>query len=120
MADSYRAPGGWRVQVVTLEGTPDRRDGTWIRVTQYGVWTADVRTVAELEQFFPLGELEPDGPPLALGRLGRSGTGLAPPVVVDGLTPLPYPKTQNCASYQQDMHKRSKERRHESFSPLRR
>jgi hypothetical protein len=36
MPDRYRAPGGWRVQIVRLECTPDHRDGTWIRVTQYG------------------------------------------------------------------------------------
>jgi hypothetical protein len=39
MPDSYRAPGGWRVRIVRLEGTPNRRDGTWLRVTQHGFWT---------------------------------------------------------------------------------
>jgi hypothetical protein len=60
MPDRYRAPGGWRVQIACLEGTPDHRDGTWIRVTQYGFWTADIRSVAELEQWFPLHSLERD------------------------------------------------------------
>lgn len=66
MAESWRAPGGWRVQIVRLEGTPDRRDGTWLRVTQFGWWAADVASVAELERFFPLTELlEDDGLVLA-------------------------------------------------------
>lgn len=33
-------------------------DGEWLRVRQYGFWTADVRGVAELVQWFPLAELE--------------------------------------------------------------
>jgi hypothetical protein len=72
MADRWRAAGGWCVEIVRLEGTPDHHDGTWLRVTQHCVWTADVGSVAELEQFFPLGELEPDGPPLALAGRRRS------------------------------------------------
>jgi hypothetical protein len=48
------------VEVVRLTGT-DGRDGEWLRVCQHGWWTADVRTVAELERWFPLAELEPDG-----------------------------------------------------------
>jgi hypothetical protein len=60
MPDCYRAPGGWRVEVVRLEDTPDRHDGTWLRVTQFGWWTADLRSVVELERFFPLGELQED------------------------------------------------------------
>lgn len=65
MAERWRAPGGWTVQVVVLAGTPDRHDGEWLRVTQYGSWVADVRTVAELAQWFPLADLEPDGLTLA-------------------------------------------------------
>jgi hypothetical protein len=61
MADRYRAPGGWAVDVITLSGTPDHRDGEWLRVSFHGFHVADVRTVAELEQWFPLAELEPDG-----------------------------------------------------------
>ena len=36
MGDRYRAPGGWTVEVVQLGGTPDRRDGEWLRVRYYG------------------------------------------------------------------------------------
>jgi hypothetical protein len=60
MPDSYSAAGGWRVEIVTLEGTPNHCDGPWLRVTQHGFWTADVRSVAELERFFPLAELRED------------------------------------------------------------
>jgi hypothetical protein len=61
MADRWRAPGGWTVEIVHLSGTPDNRDGEWLRVSQHRFWTADVRTVDELEQWFALAELEPDG-----------------------------------------------------------
>jgi hypothetical protein len=61
MADRWRAPGGWTVEVVRLSGTPDKRDGEWLRVCQHGFWTADVQTVAELERWFPLASLEPEG-----------------------------------------------------------
>ena len=60
MADRYRAPGGWTVEVIHLSGTPDRRDGAWIRVRQHGFHVADVRSVAELEQWFPLASLAQD------------------------------------------------------------
>jgi hypothetical protein len=60
MADRWRAPGGWAVEVVHLTGTPDRRDGEWLRVTQYGSWVADVRSVADLERYFPLASLGPE------------------------------------------------------------
>jgi hypothetical protein len=58
MADRWRPHGGWAVQIVHLEGAPDHRDGTWIRVTQYGSWVADVRSVAELKRYFPLASME--------------------------------------------------------------
>ena len=58
MPDRYRAPGGWTVDVITLSGTPDHRDGEWLRVSFHGVHVADVRTVAELEQWFSLATLE--------------------------------------------------------------
>lgn len=58
MADRYRAPGGFKVEVVCLSGTPDRHDGQWLRARRHGAWTADVRTVGELEQWFSLGSLE--------------------------------------------------------------
>jgi hypothetical protein len=44
MANCYRAPGGWTVQVIHLRGTSDNRDGEWFRVRLHGWW--DVRTPA--------------------------------------------------------------------------
>jgi hypothetical protein len=61
MATRWRAPGGWTVEVVRLSGTPDHHDGEWLRLCQYGAWAADVRSPAELEQWFALADLEPDG-----------------------------------------------------------
>jgi hypothetical protein len=61
MADSWRAPGGWRVRIVTLVATPDHHDGSWYRLTQFGWWTADVRTIAELAAYVDLAVLEPEG-----------------------------------------------------------
>jgi hypothetical protein len=60
VTERWRAPGGWTVQVVRLTGTPGKTDGERLRVCQYGFWTADVRTVAELERYFRLADLEPD------------------------------------------------------------
>jgi hypothetical protein len=57
MAERWRAPGGWTVEVVRVAGTGNH-DGEWLRVRQYGFWTADVRGVAELVRWFPLAELE--------------------------------------------------------------
>jgi hypothetical protein len=62
MADRYRPPGGWTVDVIHLSSTPDHRHGAWLRVSLHGSHVADVRTVAKLAQWFPLAELEPDGP----------------------------------------------------------
>jgi hypothetical protein len=56
----WRAPGGWTVEIVHLTGTSDNSDGDRLRVCQYGFWAADVRTVAELEQWFPVADLEPE------------------------------------------------------------
>jgi hypothetical protein len=61
VGDRYRTPGGYTVDVITLSGTPDHHDGEWLRVSFHGFHIADVRTVAELERWFPLAELEPDG-----------------------------------------------------------
>jgi hypothetical protein len=71
MTDRWRAPGGWTVEVVQLTSTPDRHDGQWLRVKQYGIWTADVRTVGELAHFVDLAELEPE-----LGQLMMCGVRL--------------------------------------------
>jgi hypothetical protein len=65
VTDRYHAPGGWTVEVVHLTGTPDHRDGEWLRVRHHGFCVSDVRSVAELEQWFPLAELEPDALALA-------------------------------------------------------
>lgn len=48
--------------MITLTSTPDKHDGQWLRVSFHGVDVADVRTVTELEQWFPLAEPEPEGP----------------------------------------------------------
>jgi hypothetical protein len=60
MAERWRTPAGFTVEVVQLSCTPNHRDGTWLRIKQYGIWTADVRTVAELAQYIDLADLEPD------------------------------------------------------------
>ena len=60
MAERWRAPGGWTVEIVHLSVTPNRHDGEWLRVNQYGFWTADVRAPVELEQFFPVSDPKPD------------------------------------------------------------
>lgn len=65
MADRYRTGDGWSVEVVNLTGTPDRHDGQWLRVYCCNYWVADVRSIAELEQWFPLADLEPDALALA-------------------------------------------------------
>jgi hypothetical protein len=46
--------------VVHLGSTPDHRDGRWLRVSFHDVHVADVRTVAELAQWYALAELEPE------------------------------------------------------------
>jgi hypothetical protein len=60
MGDRYRTPDGWAVEVVELSATPDRNDGERLKVTYYGFFVAVVRTVAELEQWFALSDLEPE------------------------------------------------------------
>lgn len=60
MPDRYRTPDGWTVEVVQLSGTHGR-DGQWLRVRYRSYFVADVRSVGELEQWFPLADLEPDG-----------------------------------------------------------
>jgi hypothetical protein len=77
MADRWRAPGGWSVQVVDLSVTPDKRDGEWLRVSYRGWWVADVRSVAELEQWFPVADLEPDGLVLVAWRTGADASNWA-------------------------------------------
>jgi hypothetical protein len=60
MGDRYRTADGWAVEVVELSATPDRNDGERLKVTYYGFFVAVVRTVAELEQWFALSDLEPE------------------------------------------------------------
>jgi hypothetical protein len=60
MGDRYRTADGWAVEVIALSATPDRNDGERLKVTYCGFFVALVRTVAELEQWFPVAELEPE------------------------------------------------------------
>jgi hypothetical protein len=61
MAPTYRTKDGYSVEVVQLSDTSGNQDGEWLRVRYHGYHVADVRSVAELERYFPLGELEADG-----------------------------------------------------------
>jgi hypothetical protein len=63
----YATPDGWRVDVIALQLTttaPDTgyggkpRDGENYRVSYRSTYVADVRTPAELERYFRLGDLE--------------------------------------------------------------
>ena len=58
MADRHCTADGWSVEAVNLTGTPDLHDGQWLRVCYCGYWVADVRSIAELEKWFPLADLE--------------------------------------------------------------
>ena len=60
MGDRYRTANGWAVEVIELRITPDRNDGERLKVTYCGSFVALVRTVAELETWFPLADLEPE------------------------------------------------------------
>jgi hypothetical protein len=71
MAPTYRTKAGYTVEVVQLSDTSGNHDGEWLRVRYHGFHVADVRSVAELERYFPLGELEAD----ALARRARSRDG---------------------------------------------
>ena len=62
MGDRYRTADGWAVEVVELRATSDGNDGERLKVTYCGFIITDVQTVAELEQWFPLAELELDSP----------------------------------------------------------
>ena len=73
MGDRYRTPDGWAVEVVGLSATPDRNDGERLKVTYYGFFVAVVRTVAELEQWFALSDLEPETLILRRKRAGWPG-----------------------------------------------
>ena len=60
MAPKYRTKDVYTVEVVQLSDTSGNHDGEWLRVRYHGFHVADVRSVAELERYFPLGELEAD------------------------------------------------------------
>jgi hypothetical protein len=88
MSDRYRTKDGWSVEIVRLECTPDHHDGEWLRVCYFGYHVRDVRSVSELERYFPLAGLEPEaltgvsiGTPAPCaqpaGTRSRSGTGAA-------------------------------------------
>jgi hypothetical protein len=70
MGDRYRTQDGWAVEVVGLCATPDRNDGERLKVTYYGFFVALVRTVAKLEQWFALSDLEPE---TLISRRERTG-----------------------------------------------
>jgi hypothetical protein len=70
MGDRYRTQDGWAVEVVGLCATPDRSDGERLKVTYCGFFVALVRTVAELEQWFALSDLEPE---TLISRRERAG-----------------------------------------------
>ena len=48
----YKTKDGYSVEVVQLA------TGDWLRVRHHGFHVADVRTIAELESYFPLSDLE--------------------------------------------------------------
>lgn len=52
MADHYRTPDGWSVEVVQLA------DGERLRIRHHGFYLADVRSVAGLERWIPRDELD--------------------------------------------------------------
>lgn len=59
MAVDYRSSDGcWSVEVVRLAGTPDRHDGEWLRIRYFGWYVHDAHSVAELEHYVSLSELE--------------------------------------------------------------
>ena len=53
----YKTKNGYSVEVVQLADTGNH-DGQWLRVRYHGYYVADVRSVLELETYFPLADLE--------------------------------------------------------------
>ena len=53
----YKTRDGYSVEVVQLADTGNH-DGQWLRVRYHGYYVADVRSVLELESYFPLADLE--------------------------------------------------------------
>jgi hypothetical protein len=60
MGDRWCTRDGWAVEVIHVIATPDGHDGESFRVTQHGCWVGYARSVAELEQYVDLAELEPE------------------------------------------------------------
>src|SRR5262249_29348126 len=58
MADPHRTAGRWSVEPVTPAIDPAGHDGQWLRVRYLGYYIADCGSVAELERWVRLGELE--------------------------------------------------------------
>jgi hypothetical protein len=52
------ADGRWRIDLIRLTATSDNRDGEWLRVHRDGFCVAEVRTVAELNDYLDLADLE--------------------------------------------------------------
>jgi hypothetical protein len=75
MSESWRAPGGWTVEIVQLSQTPDNHDGSWIRLRLNGFFVADVATVAELAEWIDVADLEPGGLTLLACRSTRRADG---------------------------------------------
>jgi hypothetical protein len=61
MAPKYRTKDGYTVEVVHLAGTSGNHDGEWLRIRYQGYHVTDVRSIAELERYIPLRDLEADG-----------------------------------------------------------
>jgi hypothetical protein len=75
MARKYRTKDGYSVEVIELSDTSGNHDGEWLRVRYHGYHVADVRSIAELERYFPLSELEADALVNAQQHLTISSSG---------------------------------------------
>jgi len=49
--------GRWTAETITLTNTSRNQDGAWIVIKCQGIFMAQVRTPAEVEQYVPLGDL---------------------------------------------------------------
>jgi len=54
VAERYRTPDGWAVEVVQMTGTSDRHDGESFRVSYCGYHVGYARSVEELQRWVPL------------------------------------------------------------------
>ncbi len=53
LAERYRSPGGWSIQVVQLG---DQASSERLRIRHHGYYIADVSSIAELERWIPPAE----------------------------------------------------------------